>query len=100
MMYFLMDDDMCITMQSLLHLTFSAMLKVALPRHEGPHSSGCQRGRVHPEQTAGRGRPQTRRLRGINCAVLFLHLKLNVKVGPRVKLLAKYCTKESLINSE
>lgn len=62
---FLHEDDM-----SALHLTLSVMLKVALPRYEGPHSASGQRGRVHPEQTAGRGRPQTRRVRGMNRAPL------------------------------
>lgn len=47
-----------------LHLTHSALFKVAVPRHEGPHSSCCQRGWIHPQQTESRGCPQTCRVWG------------------------------------
>lgn len=77
------NDDIHIQMR----FAFSAMLKVALPCHEGPHSSGCQRGWVHPEQAASRGRPQTRRVWGINRLW-------------NDKLLTIYGTEESIINSE
>lgn len=80
---------------SLLHLTLYALWKVALPCHEGPHRPGGQRGWIHPEQTASRGRPQTCRVWGIHFGNLSCSWNETLKLGDEWKC----WTKESIISS-
>lgn len=58
------DKNKAVCIQEWFYSTIFALLKVAVPCHEGPYSACCQRGWVHPEQTASRRCPQTCRVWG------------------------------------
>lgn len=75
---------------SLGSLTLYITIKVTLLRYERPHRPGCQRGRVHPQQTASRGRPQTCRFWGMNYDVTY---RTSDEIKPRNHA-GGYCTKK------